>query len=232
MHLSRVLSLAQLPAEESQPEPRRVRRSSHPTLSFSEEDNLSLDELRWETHHPKGHDQAAHLDRPRSGGGELYSSGHLLLLHGHRREALAPHLGGRCLLLALESEIPIRGSGSRDLWLSAHRKAMHGGCRITLARRTALGYCWGRLIAIKDPDGASRCSYRRGKMIDSSFICYHLNVNLSVVPKKQLPRRPSREHADAIREEVNKLKCAGAIKEVFYPEWLANTVVVKKKSEK
>ena len=29
-----------------------------------------------------------------------------------------------------------------------------------------------------------------------------------------------------------KLKKARAIKEVFYPEWLANTVVVKKKSEK
>ena len=29
-----------------------------------------------------------------------------------------------------------------------------------------------------------------------------------------------------------KLKREGAIKEVFYPKWLANIVVVKKKSEK
>ena len=29
-----------------------------------------------------------------------------------------------------------------------------------------------------------------------------------------------------------KLKRVGAIKEVFYPEWLANTVVVKKKTRK
>ena len=42
----------------------------------------------------------------------------------------------------------------------------------------------------------------------------------------------SREHAEAIREEVTKLKRTSAIKEVFYPEWLANTVVVKKKSGK
>ena len=35
-----------------------------------------------------------------------------------------------------------------------------------------------------------------------------------------------------IRDEVMKLKRAGAIKEVFYPEWLANTVVVKRKSGK
>jgi len=31
---------------------------------------------------------------------------------------------------------------------------------------------------------------------------------------------------------VNKLKQAGAIKEDYYPEWLANTMVVKKKSGK
>ena len=59
-----------------------------------------------------------------------------------------------------------------------------------------------------------------------------LNVNPLMAPKKQLPRRPSKEHAEAIRQEVMKLKQAGAIKEVFYPEWLANTVVVKKKSGK
>ena len=68
--------------------------------------------------------------------------------------------------------------------------------------------------------------------INPDFICHHLNVNPSITPKKQSPRRPSREHAEAIREEVTKLKRAGAIKEVFYPEWLANTMVVKKKSGK
>ena len=68
--------------------------------------------------------------------------------------------------------------------------------------------------------------------INPAFICHHLNVNPTITSKKQPSCRPSREHADAIRDEVTKLKCAGAIKEVFYPEWLANTVVVKKKSEK
>ena len=68
--------------------------------------------------------------------------------------------------------------------------------------------------------------------VDPEFICHHLNVNPLVTPKKQLPRRPSKEHAKAVREEVAKLKQTGAIKEVFYPEWLANMVVVKKKSGK
>ena len=42
--------------------------------------------------------------------------------------------------------------------------------------------------------------------INPNFICHHLNVNPSATPKKQLPRRPSKEHADAIRDEVRKLK--------------------------
>ena len=68
--------------------------------------------------------------------------------------------------------------------------------------------------------------------IDPNFICHHLNVNPSITLKKQSPRRPSREHVEAIREEVTKLKRAGAIKEVFYPEWLANTMVVKMENGK
>ena len=68
--------------------------------------------------------------------------------------------------------------------------------------------------------------------VDLDFICHHLNVNPSIIPRKQLPWHPSKEHADAIREEVMKLKKAGPIKEVFYPEWLANTVVVKNKGGK
>nr|XP_023906298.1 uncharacterized protein LOC112018021 [Quercus suber] len=68
--------------------------------------------------------------------------------------------------------------------------------------------------------------------VDPNFICHHLNVNPSVTPKKQPPRRPSRVHVEAIRDEVAKLKQTGAIKEVFYSQWLANTVVVKKKNGK
>ena len=68
--------------------------------------------------------------------------------------------------------------------------------------------------------------------VDPEFICNHLNVNPLIAPKKQPLRRPSKEHTEAVREEVTRLKQAGAIKEVFYPEWLANTVVVKNKSGK
>ena len=68
--------------------------------------------------------------------------------------------------------------------------------------------------------------------VDPEFICHHLKVNLLITPRKQPPRCPSKEHAEAVREKVTRLKQAGAIKEVFYPEWLAITVVVKKKNGK
>ena len=68
--------------------------------------------------------------------------------------------------------------------------------------------------------------------VDPDFICHHLNVNPTALPKQQPPWRSSKEHSDAVRKEVNKLKQARAIKEVFYHEWLTNTVVVKKKNRK
>ena len=68
--------------------------------------------------------------------------------------------------------------------------------------------------------------------VNPNCICDHLNVNPSIIPKKQLPRHLSKEHSNAVKKEVVKLKRVGAIKEVFYLEWLANTVVVRKKSGK
>jgi len=63
-----------------------------------------------------------------------------------------------------------------------------------------------------------------------NFICHHLNVNAFVTPKKQSPRHSSKEHSEIVKEEVVMLKRVGAIKEVFYSEWLANMMVVKKKN--
>ena len=54
--------------------------------------------------------------------------------------------------------------------------------------------------------------------VDPNIICHHLNVNSSVTPRRQAPRRLSKEHAKAVKSEVTKLKQAGAIKEVFYPQ--------------
>ena len=68
--------------------------------------------------------------------------------------------------------------------------------------------------------------------VDPEFICHHLNVNPKATLKKQLPRHSSKKHAEAVKDEAVSLNKLGAINEVFYLEWLANTVVVKKKSGK
>ena len=68
--------------------------------------------------------------------------------------------------------------------------------------------------------------------VDPEFVFHHLKVNPLITPRKQPPRHPSKEHAEAVWEEVTKLKQARAIKEVFYLEWPVNTMVVKKKSGK
>ena len=68
--------------------------------------------------------------------------------------------------------------------------------------------------------------------MDLEFIIHKLNVDPSFPPKKQKLRRSTKEHVKAVRQEVMKLKEAGAIREIFFPKWLANTVVVKKMNGK
>ena len=68
--------------------------------------------------------------------------------------------------------------------------------------------------------------------IDLGLIVHKLNVDPLYPPKKQKPRRSAKEHIDAVKQEVKKLKEAGAIKELFFPKWLANTMVVKEKNSK
>ena len=52
---------------------------------------------------------------------------------------------------------------------------------------------------------------------DPNFICHHLNVNPTIAPRKQPPRRSSKDHYEAVKDEVTKLKQAGAIKKYFIP---------------
>jgi hypothetical protein len=68
--------------------------------------------------------------------------------------------------------------------------------------------------------------------IDPSIISHKLNVNPSLRPVKQKRRVFALERNNAIMEEVDKLLTANFIKEVFYLDWLANVVMVKKNTGK
>uniref|UniRef100_A0A2N9F131 Reverse transcriptase domain-containing protein n=1 Tax=Fagus sylvatica TaxID=28930 RepID=A0A2N9F131_FAGSY len=68
--------------------------------------------------------------------------------------------------------------------------------------------------------------------INPSIISHKLNVNPSLRPVKQKWRVFAPERNDAIMEEVDKLLMTNFIREVFYPDWLANVVMVKKNTGK
>ena len=68
--------------------------------------------------------------------------------------------------------------------------------------------------------------------VDSIMITHKLNVNPSFKLVKQKRRSFSPERQKAINEEVSKLLRAQAIREVEYPEWLVNVVLVKKANGK
>ena len=67
--------------------------------------------------------------------------------------------------------------------------------------------------------------------IDPAIITYKMNINPSFKPIKQ-KRSFAPERQKVINEEVNKLLQAKAIREVEYPELLANVVLVKKANDK
>jgi hypothetical protein len=68
--------------------------------------------------------------------------------------------------------------------------------------------------------------------IDPSVISHKLNVDPSLRPVKQKRRIFALERNNAIMEKVDKLLATNFIREVFYPEWLANVIMVKKTNGK
>ena len=68
--------------------------------------------------------------------------------------------------------------------------------------------------------------------IDPSVITHRLNVHPSSKPIHQKKRVFAPKQDNAIKEEVQKLTTAKFIREVYYPDQLANVVIVKKANGK
>ena len=68
--------------------------------------------------------------------------------------------------------------------------------------------------------------------IDPSVSTHRFNVYLSSKPVRQKKRVFAPERDKAIKEEVQKLTTTLFIQEVYYPDWLANVVMVKKANGK
>ena len=68
--------------------------------------------------------------------------------------------------------------------------------------------------------------------IDPSVVTHRLNVSPSSKPVRQKKRVFAPERDNAIKDEVQKFIAAKFIQEVHYPDWLANTIMVKKANGK
>jgi hypothetical protein len=68
--------------------------------------------------------------------------------------------------------------------------------------------------------------------VNRDVIEHSLNVDPSFRPRKQRLQKMSDDKAEGARNEVKRLLSAGVIRQVKYPEWLVNTVMVKKANGK
>ena len=85
------------------------------------------------------------------------------------------------------------------------------------------------------PERKPRCvrlESRRYAKIDPSIIVHRLNVSPLSPSIRQRKRVFAQERDKAIAEEVQKLLVADFIREVYYLDWLANVVMVKRANEK
>ena len=68
--------------------------------------------------------------------------------------------------------------------------------------------------------------------IDREIAEHRIPTHSHVVQIKQKKRRHTPKKQVAISEEINKHLKAGFIREVYYPDWLSNVVLVKKANSK
>ena len=68
--------------------------------------------------------------------------------------------------------------------------------------------------------------------IPANIIQHHLNVDPEKKPIQQRRRVFAHERNKVVMDEVNKLLAINFIREVYYPKWLANIVMVKKANGK
>jgi hypothetical protein len=68
--------------------------------------------------------------------------------------------------------------------------------------------------------------------VSRDIIEHHLQVSPSVKPKKQKLHKISKEKVEATKADVQRQLDTAFIREVAYPQWLVNIVMVRKKNGK
>ncbi|KAI3701922.1 hypothetical protein L6452_27409 [Arctium lappa] len=87
----------------------------------------------------------------------------------------------------------------------------------------------GLIVQLKDRATCFTWTHEDMVDIDPEVISHKLNVDPSFKPIKQKHRKFATERNKVINDEVDNLLKIGKIREVKYPDWLANVVVVVQK---
>ena len=85
---------------------------------------------------------------------------------------------------------------------------------------------------LRDNQDIFAWSHKDMSRIDPSVIVHRLNVSPSFSPIWQKKQVVAQERDKAIAKEIRKLLEVDFIQEVYYPDWLANVVMVKKANGK
>ncbi|KAM2775184.1 hypothetical protein COP1_019972 [Malus domestica] len=75
-------------------------------------------------------------------------------------------------------------------------------------------------------------SYENMPGISPDIICHRLNIGPKIKPVRQKRRSYDAERYETIKAEVEKLKSISFVREVNYPAWVANVILVKKNPTK
>ena len=105
-------------------------------------------------------------------------------------------------------------------------KTMRIGMTLSLGMRTRL------IQFLKENLDIFAWSHEDMPGISPTVIQHKLNVNPKKKPIQQRRRAFTPKRDQVVTEEVTKLLAAGFIWEVYYPDWLANVVLVKKANGK
>ena len=105
--------------------------------------------------------------------------------------------------------------------------------RVTRISTQASPSVWDRLIRfLRNSLDIFTWSHEDMPGIDPSIMVHQINVSPSFPLVCQRKQVFAQERDNAITEEVRKFLNVGFIREVYYPKWLANVVMVKKENGK
>ena len=104
--------------------------------------------------------------------------------------------------------------------------------KVQVGSKLALDLCTRLVKLLKEHHHCFTWSHKDMTRIAPSIVTHKLQVDPNHLPIKQKRRKFAAERNWVINEKVQKLFDNRFIREVSYPDWLANVVVVKKKNGK